>query len=184
MGWCSWARSHGSSWGPKWKVTFSGNIWRLDTHVREVFSLVFGWREVKAGNRRGPALGSPAVLQGEQGTALPVRTTCTRQELQLRGIEWLQLMQILHLQSYIHIQLIVRFPSLPNLKYSPWNGAISLPFFFAFFSSFPLFSFCGKEFAKDREINFRKRTGFCQHFSSLSKEQEERRYQPYRHIIS
>lgn len=35
------------------------------------------------------------------------------------GIEWLQLMQILHLQSYIHIQLIVRFPSLPNLKYSP-----------------------------------------------------------------
>lgn len=37
-GWYSWARSHGSSGGPKWKVTFSGNIWRLNTHVREVSS--------------------------------------------------------------------------------------------------------------------------------------------------
>lgn len=90
------------------------------------------------------------------------------------------LTQLHHLQSYIHTQFTV-FPLYQTQ--SRVHKMQPFPHLSFFFLS-PLFSLCGKEFAKDREINFRPRTGFCQRFSFLSKEQDERRHYPYRHITS
>lgn len=68
--------------------------------------------------------------------------------------------------------------SLFPLFIKPKTKSTKCSCFLTFFFFSPLFSLCGKEFAKDREINFRPRTGFCQCFSYLSKERDERRHYP------
>lgn len=129
-----------------WREVKAGNWWDLvSNHLRrfgesKVWHCLWGQpaftqsRSSNAGGSKGfvhpiPTRGKLWCWRSRWPKDRSCVQTMTKRVFTKKESTFLQLVQLHRLQSYIHIQPTVCSSSLSNLKYSPQNGAIYLPFF-------------------------------------------------------